>query len=67
MDHKKIKLVGETSEYGFFVTGIAGVNADGDKFQFWSLEVNGEMSMVGIGDIKPKDKDVITFKLITWQ
>lgn len=65
--HSKIKLDGSTSEYGYFVTSVCGVEANGDLFQFWSLEVNGVESMVGISDLVVNKGDTISFILTTWQ
>lgn len=60
-DHKKIKLQGSTSEWGFFVTGVCDVEADAEHY--WGLKVNGEDSMVGIGEVEVKKDDVIAFVL----
>lgn len=65
--HEEIKLNGSTSEYGYFVTGVCGLEANGDLFQFWSLKVNGEDSMVGISEVEVNKGDTISFVLTTWQ
>ena len=50
-NHKKIKMTGETSEYGFYVVSLCGVSASNEDHTYWSIEVNGEYSLVGVSDI----------------
>ena len=66
-DDKKVKMTGSTSEYGFYVEGLAGINAaeKGETF-YWKLLVNGEVSMVGISSIELEDGLVISFILTDW-
>lgn len=65
--HSEIKLAGTTSEYGYYVTGVCGIEANGDLFQFWSLQVNYVDSMVGISEVEVNNGDTISFILTTWQ
>lgn len=48
--------------FGPFVTSINNYEPDYSK-QFWSFELNGKQSEVGIGDYKVKKRDTLTFKL----
>lgn len=48
---------------GAFITGINGVNQDGNHF--WLYFVNGEMSDVACSHYHPVDGDVITFRYVT--
>jgi hypothetical protein len=51
----------ETMDWGIFVIGINGVVANWDeKGTWWSFEVNGEMSDVGVGGYVLGDGDVVT-------
>ncbi len=46
-----------------FVTGIAGWQADKDRREFWSLEVNGAPSQVGISEVKIEKQTEIVWRL----
>lgn len=51
----------ETMDWGVFVVGINGVVANWDeKGTWWSFEVNGEMSDLGVGGYVLVDGDVVT-------
>lgn len=64
---KKVKLEGSTSEYGFYVEGVCGINAtDKGETYYWKLLVNGEASMVGISSVELVDGMKITFVLTDW-
>jgi len=65
-NHKKIKMTGETSEYGFYVASLCGVSASNEDHTYWSIEVNGEYSLVGVSDIVLVDGIEIAFLLIGW-
>ncbi|MBP6904351.1 MAG: DUF4430 domain-containing protein [Bacilli bacterium] len=65
-NHKKIKMTGETSEYGFYVVSLCGVSASNEDHTYWSIEVNGEYSLVGVSDIVLVDGIEIAFLLIGW-
>lgn len=65
-NHKKIKMTGETSEYGFYVVSLCGVSASNEDHTYWSIEVNGEYSLVGVSDITLVDGIEIAFLLIGW-
>jgi len=60
----------EVGEGGPFVHTIGGLNANqviGDfNGAYWSLGHNGEMSMVGIGDLVLSEGDVILWSIGTW-
>lgn len=53
-------------EEGGFVTTINGVEAGEATKTFWALSVNGEMSMVGAGEVILKDGDKITWELSSY-
>ena len=65
-NHKKIKMTGETSEYGFYVVSLCRVSASNEDHTYWSIEVNGEYSLVGVSDITLVDGIEIAFLLIGW-
>ena len=65
-NNEEILMTGETSEYGFYIVSMCGVSASNDNKTYWSIEVNGEYSMVGVSDITLIDEDLITFSLIGW-
>lgn len=47
---------GEDSSYGFFITGVDGVEADSSKEEWWCLnDGNGEMLMTGCSETPIKD------------
>jgi len=52
----------ESSDFGEFVTSIAGVAADSSS-QFWAFYVNGELASVGAGDYQSATGDLIEWKL----
>ena len=60
----------EVGEWGPFVHTIGGLNANqvtGDfSGAYWNLGHNGEMSMVGIGDLVLSEGDVILWSIGTW-
>ena len=66
-NHEAIKLNGETSEYGFYVTGVYGIEAYsvGETY-YWKLLVDGEASSVGISSIELVDGMKLEFVLIDW-
>ncbi len=65
-NHKTIKMTGETSEYGFYIVSMCEVSASNENQTYWSIEVNGEYSLVGIADIALVDGNEIVFSLIGW-
>lgn len=65
--HTEIKLNGSISDFGYYITGVCGIEANNDLFQFWSLKVNGVDSMVGISEVEINKGDTISFVLTTWQ
>jgi len=52
----------EKYSYGELITTINGKKADTNEF--WSINVNGNISQVGASDIVPQNNDVITFSLL---
>ena len=50
------------SDFGSFVTSINDITADSTK-EFWSIQINGVDSLVGISQINPNEGDIITFTL----
>lgn len=65
-NHKEIKMMGETSEYGFYIVSLCETSASNENKTSWSIEVNGEYSMVGVSEIPLIDGDEIRFLLIGW-
>ena len=61
-DSDDFSLVSDTSDMGEFVQTINGVTANIAN-EFWSLQVNGKGSQVGISDYKPQPNDQIQFIL----
>ncbi len=59
----------DVGEWGPYVHTIGGLNADnitGDfNWAWWSLEHNGAVSMVGIGDLVMSEGDVIIWRIST--
>lgn len=57
-------IAGSTSEYGLFVTTVNGVTADNEKQEWWSLTINGEMSMYGVDQVPVTDGEHYEFTLM---
>lgn len=65
--NEKVKLTGDESEYGLYVTSICGKKAtDAGETYYWSLYVDGEVSGVGISSVELKDGLKIKFVLVDW-
>lgn len=65
--NEKVKLAGDESEYGLYVTSICGKKAaDAGETYYWSLYVNEEVSSVGISSVELKDGLKIKFVLVDW-
>ena len=60
----------DVGQWGAFIHTIGGLNADtitGDfDGAYWSLDHNGAVSMVGIGDLVMSEGDVISWSILTW-
>jgi hypothetical protein len=56
----------EEKEPGY-ILGINGLVADESESMFWSLSVNGEMSMVGAAEVELKNGDTVNFDLQSWE
>ena len=55
-------ITGEDSSYGFFITGVDGVEADSTKEEWWCLnDGNGEMLMTGVSETPIQDGDSFQF------
>jgi hypothetical protein len=52
----------QQSDYGQFVTGISGVNAENGK-QFWAFYVNGVLASEGAGTYISKNSEKIEWKM----
>lgn len=55
----------DTSKATRFLTGVDGINADGDGQEWWNLKVNGTDSQTGIDDTSIKDGDKVVLTLTT--
>lgn len=53
----------QDSEFGLYITGFNGMKEDIDNQYWWSVNVNGESSMVGVDEVPLADGDVYTFEL----
>lgn len=65
-NHPAIALKGEEQTFGFYITEVYGINANDFERTYWSISVNGEYSLVGIGDIALIKDDVITLSMLTY-
>jgi len=54
----------ENSDYGRYVTGADGMEADSSKEEWWNVLVNGESASTGIDGIEIKEGDVYTLQLM---
>jgi len=54
----------EVSAYGKFLTKIDNLVAPKDGSTFIRIEINGEISTVGVDGIKLKNNDTITFRIV---
>ncbi|MDD4797131.1 MAG: DUF4430 domain-containing protein [Eubacteriales bacterium] len=62
----ELKVETQDSEYGPFVTSVAGYAADASNNEFWSILVNGEMGLDGISTQSVSNNDVFTLELSTY-
>jgi hypothetical protein len=65
-NHKKIKMTGETSEFGFYIISLCEVSASNENKTYWSIEVDGEYALVGVSEITLINGEEIKFSLIGW-
>lgn len=63
---KDLKMKGDTSEFGFFITELFGIASSDDDHTFWNLKIDGEDSMVGVRGVVLEDGMAIGFYLISW-
>ena len=56
---------GSESEYGLFVTGVAGITADDSKQQWWCFTKGGEDLFTGVDDTPIADGDHFEATLTT--
>ncbi|HEY8396098.1 MAG TPA: DUF4430 domain-containing protein [Bacilli bacterium] len=59
-NHEEIRMRGETSQYGLYITELCGVKAEN---AYWAIYVDGEYAMVGVSDIPLKENAEIRFIL----
>ena len=64
LDQEKL-IDGSDSQYGFFVTVVAGVTADDNQQQWWCFTKNGEELMEGVDTIPIFDQDHFEIMLKT--
>ena len=58
-----LKLEGEQSTYGFFISAVNGLTADYDKDKaYWAIYVNGEYGQAGVDTQVVTDGDTYTLK-----
>ena len=58
---------GSEGQYGFTIEAVNGITADGSKFQYWAIYVNGEYGNYGASEQPVLDGDTFELKLEAWQ
>lgn len=58
---------GSVGEFGFTIETVNGITADGSKYQYWAIYVNGEYSQYGASTQPVLDGDSFELKLECWQ
>ena len=48
-------IAGSTGEYGLFITTVDGITANSENQEWWSLTIDGEMSMYGVDQVPVTD------------
>lgn len=56
-------IKGENTQYGLFITEVAGIKADSDKEQWWLVTKNGEGTDTGVSSIEIADGEKYEFTL----
>ncbi len=62
----EVELAGSNSEYGYFITGVKGIEANGAQNEYWQILIDGEAASVGISSIELTYGQVLTFQLAQW-
>ncbi|MFA7050842.1 MAG: DUF4430 domain-containing protein [Bacilli bacterium] len=62
----EVELAGSESEWGYFITGVKGIEANGAQNEYWQILIDGEAASVGISSIELTYGQVLTFKLDQW-
>lgn len=62
--HETIALKGETQSFGFYILEVCGINVGSFTDVYWSIAVDGEYSLVGIGEIELVDGMEVTLSLL---
>jgi hypothetical protein len=62
----EVELAGSESEWGYFITGVKGIEANGTQNEYWQILIDGEAASVGISSIELTYGQVLTFKLDQW-
>ena len=57
---------GSESEYGYYITGVKGIEANGAQNEYWQILVDGEPASVGISQIELTYGQVLTLELVQW-
>jgi hypothetical protein len=64
-EQPSLRVTGEDSQYGWFVTGILGVAAD-PKSEFYNIKIDGVDATAGVSSIPVEDGRTYTFTLTRW-
>ena len=62
----EVELAGSDSEWGYFITGVKGIEANGAQNEYWQILIDGEAASVGISSIELTYGQVLTFQLAQW-
>lgn len=62
----EVELAGSESEYGYYITGVKGIEANGAQNEYWQILVDGEPASVGISQIELTYGQVLTLELVQW-
>jgi hypothetical protein len=62
----EVELAGSDSEWGYFITGVKGIEANGAQNEYWQILIDGEAASVGISSIELFFGQVLTFQLAQW-
>lgn len=56
-------ITGSESDYGFFVTGVDGTEADSSNQEWWCLTIDGDISNYGVDEVPVTDGGHYEFTL----
>ncbi len=62
----EVELEGSESEYGYYITGVKGIEANGAQNEYWQILIDGEPASVGISSIELTYGQVLTLELAQW-